>query len=413
MVINKNFKYIDLFAGIGGFHNAMNKYSNKSQCIMASEINKSAAQVYKDNFKIEPLGDVRKIDPSTIGDYDVLCAGFPCQTFSKAGNQAGLKDPRGTLFEEIIRIAAYENNIKNRPKILILENVHNLINHDNGFTWLTIKDHIKKAGYNIIDKPIVIGPKDVGIPQLRDRAIILAVRKDIYNGSIDLKIERKKRNTTSIYSIIQTDLSELEKKKYKISRHLIKLLNCWDDFYKRVGETVIGTEIWSDEFKKRYNLKKVDENGLYIIPEWKQKIIQWNRDFYKSHKGAIDKWYEEWDIQSWTNSTERKFEWQCGGYCKSVWEGIIQIRTSGVRVKRPTESPTLVTLNHIPIIGKEKRYITVRESARLQSFPDWFEFNEEDSKAYYQLGNAVNVDVIEYVFRKFIEFLEEKTDGEI
>lgn len=408
MVIDKNFKFIDLFAGIGGFNNAMKKYSNKSKCVLACEINESACKVYRDNFGIDPHRDIKDIKPKDLGKYDVLCAGFPCQTFSKAGKQEGFKDPRGTLFYEIIRIIKFNKKLTDRPKYLILENVHNLVSHDKGNTWKTIRETIKKTGYNVIEKPIVIGPKDLGIPQIRDRAIILAVRKDIYNGPIELTIERKKRNTTSIYTIVDKKITKEERNECSLNEKQIKLLNCWDDFYHGINETILGTPVWSDEFGKTYPLDEVNNKGKYIIPEWKQEYIRWNRELYINNRKFIDYWYKKWNIKQWTFATDRKFEWQCGEYNKSVWEGIIQFRTSGVRVKRPTEAPTLVTMNHLPVIGKERRFLTIKELARLQSFPDNFIFNESKNEACKQLGNAVNVDVIEYVFRKFIEYIEEK-----
>lgn len=210
MLLNKDFKYIDLFAGIGGFHSAMQKYSDKATCIMASEINKEAAKVYFDNYKLEPLGDIKNVKGDNLDDFEVLCAGFPCQAFSKAGSQNGFGDPRGTLFYEIIRILKDKPH-NHRPKILILENVKNLITHDSGRTWKTIKHSIIECGYNIVDKPIVIGPKDLGIPQIRDRAIILAVRKDIYSEPIDIKFIQKKTNSTSIYTIVNNKISKREK----------------------------------------------------------------------------------------------------------------------------------------------------------------------------------------------------------
>lgn len=408
VVLDEDFKYIDLFAGIGGFHSAMNKFSPKSQCVMASEIDPKASKVYEKNFGIKPEGDVRKVDPESIGQIDVICGGFPCQTFSKAGKQVGLGDPRGTLFQEIIRIATFYSDVKKRPKFLLLENVHNLVNHDKGKTWRTIKNAIKEAGYNVVEQPIIIGPKDIGIPQIRDRAIIVAVREDIYNGTIDFAIQRKKRNTTSIDSVLEKKKSAKYLEEFMMTDKQIKLLECWDDFYQGIKEKVLGTPVWSDEFGLTYDLKELDEEGNYKIPEWKQDYIQWNRDLYLNNKDFIDAWYKKWNIKDWTFPTDRKFEWQCGEHCKSIWETIVQFRTSGVRVKRPTESPTLVTLDHIPAIAWKKRFLTVREVARLQSFPDDYVFDESKADAYKQLGNAVNVDVIEYVFRTFVKYIEDK-----
>lgn len=404
VILEKNFKYIDLFAGIGGFHYAMKKYSSKSECIMASEINPEAANTYANNFKMKVDGDIKLIEPKQLGIYDVVCGGFPCQPFSKGGSQKGFKDPRGTLFQEIVRIISYQPKLEDRPKILILENVRNLISHDNGDTWRTIRKYLQDAGYNIIEKPIVMGPKDVGIPQLRDRAIILGVRKDIYDGEIKLKLPRKKPNSTSIYTIIDTGLTKEEMKKYKISEHTEKVLDAWNSFYKGIDEKVIGFPIWSDEFGKDYNLS--------IYPEWKQQFVRKNRELYERNKKFIDRWFENTKIRDWATATERKFEWNCGTDIKDVYEGLIQIRPSGVRIKRPTEAPTLVAMNHRIIIGREKRYMTLREAARLQSFPDTYNFKgENEATAFKQLGNAVNVNVINYVFKTFVKYLEDEINA--
>ena len=121
-ILKKNFTFVDLFAGIGGFRIAMQNYSNNSVCLYASEIDGPAALTYELNFHQKPLGDIRLINPIDQGlkSPDVVCGGFPCQTFSKGGNQAGFKDSRGTLFREIIRLIEVYH-FKERPKIIILE----------------------------------------------------------------------------------------------------------------------------------------------------------------------------------------------------------------------------------------------------------------------------------------------------
>lgn len=402
-VLNKDFTYIDLFAGIGGFRLAMTNFSKKSKCLFASEINEEAAKTYELNYDQKPLGDIRKIDLKKLGyqSPDVVCGGFPCQTFSKGGQQAGFKDSRGTLFREIIRLIETYGPDK-RPKVLILENVQNLINHDEGNTWKTIHHEISEAGYNIINEPIVVAPKDVGVPQLRNRAIILAVRKDIYNGEIKLDFKRCKPNSTSIKNIIQTDINDEEREKFKLSNEQIKILDCWDEFISiiPIEDRVIGFPIWSDEFGKDYDLSK--------LPEWKQSIIKKNRKLYLKYKNQIDKWFKKWKVKENLTSTNRKFEWQAGKDMNSLYEGIIQFRTSGIRVKRPSESPALVAMDHRPIYGPEKRYITSTEALRLQSFPDDYKFDENEKQVFKQLGNAVNVKVIELMFKLFIKFIDEK-----
>lgn len=394
MKMKKNFTFIDLFAGIGGFHCAMNNVSGgEANCIFASEIDVHAQKIYFDNFGIRPLGDIRNIDAAQYAIPDVVCGGFPCQTFSKAGKQNGFKDPRGTLFKEIIRILE-TYPLENRPKILILENVRNLISHDAGYTWKTIKHEIENTGYNVCKEPLVVAPKDVGIPQSRDRAIILAVRRDLFEKDLDFKFDRKSKNSTSIYTIV-------EKKKSKgaksLTKEQIKNLDCWNDFIKHINRKVIGFPIWSDEFGKKYSLS--------TYPKWKQEIINKNRKLYEENQNFIDIWLKKWDVRNKFTPTNRKFEWQVGGFLKDIYDGIIQYRTSGIRVKLPTESPALVAMVHLPILGKEKRTISIREAARLQSFPESFKFNELAQHAYKQLGNAVNVKVIEKVFEAFLNYI--------
>ncbi len=399
MLLDKNFKFIDLFAGIGGFHCAMDKYSSgKAKCIMASEINPDAKKTYENHFKMNVLGDITKIEKSEIKEtFDVVCGGFPCQTFSKAGMQKGFGDPRGTLFKEIIRLAENED-LSKQPKIMILENVRNLITHDNGVTWNTIKKALEDINYNVIDTPIVVGPKDFNIPQLRERAIILAVRKDIYSGEIKLDIERKKNNCTSIYDIVDADLPEEEYKNYRITEKEEEALDAWNAFVKGINLTVIGFPIWSDEFG--------DERDISDLPEWKQDFILKNRKLYKDNKRFIDQWLKKHKIRSMI-PTYRKFEWQVANKIHDVYDGIIQFRPSGIRVKQPTESPTLVAMVHVPVIGKYRRRITINEARKLQSFPENYDFTGETKfNAYKQLGNAVNVEVIYQVFKKFMDFLD-------
>ena len=114
-----------------------------------------------------------------------------------------------------------------------------------------------------------------------------------------------------------------------------------------------------------------------------------------------------WKIRKTFTATNRKFEWQAGNSIDTIYDGIIQFRTSGIRVKRPTECPTLVAMNHRPIYGPERRYITLLEAKRLQSFPDSMSFGDEpEAKAFKQLGNAVNVKVIETIFDLFVRFID-------
>ena len=134
-------KYIDLFAGIGGFHCALDKIY-ESKCVFTSEINEEAAKVYAENFPGCNLhGDIQLSETknSIPKDFDLLCAGFPCQPFSKSGNLKGFEDTRGTLFFDILEILN-----EHKPKYILLENVSNLVSHDNGNTYKRITESLKE-----------------------------------------------------------------------------------------------------------------------------------------------------------------------------------------------------------------------------------------------------------------------------
>lgn len=382
-----NFKFIDLFAGIGGFHQAMDELGGT--CVFASDIDKYAIETYKHNYGIDADYDIRTVDEKSIPNHEVLCAGFPCQSFSKAGKQQGMRDTRGTLFFEIERILKYH-----KTKYIILENVRNLVSHDHGNTWKTIRKHLITLGYRLTPKPLIISPHQLGIPQLRERVVILGLY-DPKNCNIDLDIDLgplKSKDDNEIYSLIENRKVE---KKYYISTYENMVLNAWDDFYKGIKETTIGFPIWSEWFKKN----NTEENH----PKWKNDFIKKNHQLYSNNKEFIDSWLKKYNNLNDFAPTHRKMEWQAGSSINSIWEGIIQFRPSGIRVKKPTNFPALVAMVQIPIIGKFKRRLTVNEAAKLQSFPKTFIPHPNDQQAYKQFGNAVNVDVVKFVAKKLFE----------
>ena len=139
------FTFIDLFCGIGGFHQALSELGGT--CLYASDIDADCRKTYEKNYGIRPDGDITKIEAKDIPPHEVLCAGFPCQAFSKAGSRLGFKDKtKGTLFFDIMRIIDYHH-----PKYALLENVRNLASHDHGNTWRVIHDALDNAGYNVIN----------------------------------------------------------------------------------------------------------------------------------------------------------------------------------------------------------------------------------------------------------------------
>lgn len=161
-------KFIDLFAGIGGFHQAAKQLG--WECVFASEIDKYACITYEANHEIKPQGDITKIDAKNIPDHDILMAGFPCQSFSIAGKRKGFEDTRGTLFFEIARILKHK-----QPNMFLLENVKGLKSHDGGKTFATILDTLKQLGYDVHWN--ILNTKDYGIPQNRERIFILGFKE--------------------------------------------------------------------------------------------------------------------------------------------------------------------------------------------------------------------------------------------
>lgn len=386
-MLKKNFKFIDLFCGIGGFHQALQNLGG--QCVFASDIDKYAIETYRENYKIDAAINIRDVKEEDIPQHDVLCAGFPCQAFSKAGHQKGFEDEtRGTLFFEIIRILKYH-----KTPYIILENVRNLTSHDNGNTWNVIKNSLKELGYIITETPIIVSPHQFGVPQIRERVVILGVHKSVGIKEINVTVPKVDKNDIDFLSSNILEYDNVNK-KYYISKHEEKVLNCWDDFIHGIKEKVLGFPIWSFEFGKNYDLIKLN------YPKWKENFIIRNRKLYENNKDFIDMWLKKWDYLQDFTVTEQKLEWQCGEDCKSIWDSIIQFRPSGIRVKRPNVFPALVAMVQIPIIGKVKRRLTPREAARLQSFPDSFVCNKNDHQAYKQFGNAVNVKVIEYMAKQ-------------
>lgn len=168
----KGYKFIDLFAGIGGFHYALESYG--AECVYASEWDKHAAETYNINHHIEAHGDITKIDEKEIPAHDILCGGFPCQAFSISGKQKGFEDTRGTLFFDMARIISYH-----KPKVLFMENVKNLAQHNGGKTFEVILNTLKELGYQTYFK--VLNSGDFGIPQHRERIYIVSFRNDIDN----------------------------------------------------------------------------------------------------------------------------------------------------------------------------------------------------------------------------------------
>ena len=202
----KKFKFIDLFAGIGGLRIPFDELGGK--CVFSSEIDKYSQQTYEANFNHLPSGDITKIDEKDIPSHDLLLAGFPCQAFSNAGLRKGFEDTRGTLFFDIARILNYHE-----PKVFLLENVKGLLNHDSKKTYKTIEKTLRSLGYEIFPK--VLNSKDFGLPQNRERIFIVGIMGAAINS---FDFPEPSYEKTCLNDILENDPDQ----KYTISDKIWK-----------------------------------------------------------------------------------------------------------------------------------------------------------------------------------------------
>jgi DNA (cytosine-5)-methyltransferase 1 len=235
--IFEGYTFIDLFAGIGGFHLALSSFGAK--CVFASEWDKYAAETYQQNFNLKPYGDITKITENEIPKHDILCGGFPCQAFSVSGKQKGFEDIRGTLFFDIVRIVK-----KHLPKVLFLENVKNLVKHNEGNTLNTIIQTLEELQYVVFIK--VLNASNFGLPQNRERVYIIAFNKNINTNNFQFP-------KPSNESICLADILENSPKNAKI-------INRTDiEIYKNHIQTNIADNV--QLINKPIQIGKVNKGG--------------------------------------------------------------------------------------------------------------------------------------------------------
>ena len=393
-------KFIDLFCGIGGFHQAMNKLTIPTECVFACDIDKECKKVYHQNYGLLPAEDITKVDEKMLPDFDVICAGFPCQSFSQAGKKLCLEDKRGLLFEHILRIAK-----EKRPRFMFLENVKHIKKIDEGKVFEHILKRIKETGYNVQVEEL--SPHQLGIPQHRERVIFICTAIPIAVGIPEISLIEavglKDKIPFILPTITETTDEQIQKillplteerEKYLIPKELVSVLEAWNEMVQvfEVGENMSPT-ILCKEF-----LTDSTESNLAT---WKQDYITKNKRIYQKYESLWQSWLTK--HQQLLNKKEiyAKLEWQAGKKREndSIWDHFIQLRQSGIRVKKGDFFPALVAIVQVPIYAKERRYICPRECARLQSFPDSFIMHEKDKIAYKQFGNAVNVDVLHFFIK--------------
>lgn len=198
------YKFIDLFAGIGGFRKGFEDAGFK--CVFTSEMNLQCQQVYEINFGEKPFGDITKINPSDIPNFDILLGGFPCQPFSISGKKMGFEDTRGTLFFDICQIID-----EKKPSVVVLENVKHLIHHDKGRTFDTILRALMSLGYNVTHK--ILNAKDFGLPQNRERIFIVATKKHYFDFA---KLKRKRKVILRDFLDEKGDFEYIDKSEYTL-----------------------------------------------------------------------------------------------------------------------------------------------------------------------------------------------------
>lgn len=414
-------RFIDLFAGLGGFHKALHELGH--ECVFASELDLNLRGVYQKNWDIEVHGDIKKIveeEIETIPPHDILCAGFPCQPFSKAGKQLGRTDDRGNLFDEIDRILEFR-----QPTYFILENVPFIAKHDNEETWEYMKNRLEELGYEVSHE--IYSPQDFGIPQHRQRIFIVGSLIGLEHFSFET-IDNQKVDSINVNNYIDTNPLDAK----KLPDVNIECLDIWQEFLSSIPKQikVPGFPIWSMEFGADYPFEDiyphkmtkkelakykgnfgvsldnmpVKEQMLNLpsyarvtkkFPEWKKKYIRKNRAFYKENRKHIDKVIakiSELPSQSW-----QKLEWNVGESERIIYNYFLQFRASGIRIKQPNFFPSLVCTNtQKPIIGWEKRYISQKEALRLQSL-EGISLPENDNAAFKALGNAVNSFIVRLI----------------
>jgi len=349
-------KFFDLFAGVGGFRLGMEKAGHI--CIGSCEWDSFARETYNKNFGHYPqYDDAKNLQPDTLPQFDVLCAGFPCQAFSIAGKRMGFEDTRGTVFFEIARIAR-----EKKPRYLFLENVKGLLSHDKGRTFRTILSTLDEMGY---DAEWQVLNSKYFIPQNRERIFIIG----------HLRGER----TRQVFPVGEFDTEDDSKKLEQVGNI----------------DTVGHNSLWGRVYDPNGIASNLNANGgglgaktgLYAVVNDKGNLRE------VDNTTSLDANY--W--KGADNHAQRTM------ICRPVLTpDREEKRQNGRRFKENGEPAFTVNTQdrHGIYNGTKIRKLTPIECERLQGFPDNWTFGVSDTQRYKQMGNAVTVPVVEYIARR-------------
>lgn len=422
------FRFVDLFAGVGGFHAALSALGGK--CVYAVEVDDKAAAVYERNWGVKSLGDITQDandEVMNVPPHDVLAAGFPCQPFSKSGAQRGMDETRGTLYWNILRIIQ-----ERRPKVVLLENVRNLAGPRHMHEWQVIIETLRDEGYRVSEIPAVFSPHLLppergGRPQVRERVFITATYDpDDLTGRLDVEPPIVTGQPIDGWEPATWHLEDLLDDSHNIPGCNLtdserRWIDAWDEFvqtwFERTdGRRPPGMPIWADSWKDVWTARSSLRRSLSpvphyrdlmevdpTLPQWKAGHLAKNYALFVEHEDWLKPWTKKWGIYtSRFPASRRKLEWQAQDTPR-LWDTVMQLRPSGIRAKRPTYLPALVAITQTSIIGPRERRLSPRETARMQGLPEWFDFgNQTPAATYKQMGNGVNVAAVWHVVREHV-----------
>lgn len=418
-----SFRFVDLFAGIGGFHAALAHAGGR--CVYVSELDEAARMTYARNW-IDPLPmqsrpqvntDITLATPVNgevdVPAHDVLTAGFPCQPFSKSGFQRGMDEARGTLFWNIARILE-----ERTPSVVLLENVRNLAGPRHRHEWAVIIHTLREIGYRVSSTPSVFSPHFLppslgGTPQVRDRVFILGTfvgperaleEIDVAPTVIRGPVHGWDPRDWDVNWVLDDDSDIENLARYKLSPEETRWINVWDDLVQRMwsasGVRLPGFPLWADAWIPE---RALDPNELDALPRWKADILVKNARFFDDHRDVIKAWHKANPSFVTFPHSRRKLEWQAQDTA-SLWETVMHLRPSGIRAKAPTYLPALVAITQTSIVGSRGRRLTPHEAARLQGLPRSFRFaNSREAASYKQVGNGVAAGAAWHVLREHVE----------